>query len=213
MASFQHFVNQYQHDVYVISETWLHPRHVFSLPGYSFFRLDHPSGYKGLCVCYKSLIPMQLLYQNIDPHTDLHCIICRADSTSLVAVYNPHGTAIPPETLRRITDVTGPRTIIGGDFNIQANSWNTTNGHPAGRTLHNTLTDSHFTCVNTDDPTRVGHATQRDTIPDLIFLSTPFLTTYTFSVFSDTQGSDHYPRLLIPHEQGCAITRKKRFST
>lgn len=95
--------------------------------------------------------------------------------------------------------------VIGGDFNAKSTTWGYDSTDGRGSCLEAAIDDCGLSLLN--DPTlatRVGlHRRQKNTSPDLTIATTGVIRTW--SPYTTTWGSDHYPILLT--------LRGKRFRT
>nr|CAI5866091.1 unnamed protein product [Callosobruchus analis] len=85
----------------------------------------------------------------------------------------------------------------GGDFNGHHYLWGSTDNNPPGLTLVDAIDDfPHLIFRNEGQPTRLTKPSANISAVDVTIISTDLLDISTWTVMSDTYGSDHFPILM-----------------
>ena len=86
--------------------------------------------------------------------------------------------------------------ILAGDFNIPSPQNMTSSNINYQHPIITSLEEINIFCINDTRHTCIGNRYQRNTIPDLTFVSENLMLDYTWEVIQDTLGSDHLPIIL-----------------
>lgn len=207
-ASLQQYIQQStkRPDVIILQET--HSETPPTLPGYRSFakppsaRTVGKGAGQGVCTLVKknlTSVDHELLPNGAIEHTTVEIVTgkrkCR-ESTFIINVYsNPKHFQQKFRTLvHKAQQLAGSNvTLLCGDFNAQHTAWGYPYTTAKGHSLYDETMDAGYQLLNDPNaPTRNGTSTQRDTNPDLAFISTASaLRGVTWRNTGETLGSDH----------------------
>lgn len=207
-ASLQQYIQQStkRPDVIILQET--HSETPPTLPGYRSFvkppsaRTVGKGAGQGVCTLVKknlTSIDHELLPNGAIAHTTVEIVTRkrkRRESTFIINVYNnpKHFQQKFRTLVHKAQQLAGSNvTLLGGDLNAQHTAWGYPYTTAKGHSLNDETMDAGYQLLN--DPnatTRNGTSSQRDTNPDLAFISTASaLRGITWRNTGETLGSDH----------------------
>ena len=192
-------------DVLTVSETWLKPRHKFSIPHYKIFRSDRTTEGGGVLIAIKNSIQISNVSYVTNFTEEFQAIQLDFRDFILISLYNSPGHPITRTfwtTHFPIHD--GKKYIILGDFNLGISPDNIDRGNHTSQFLHY-LHQHNTTLLNSMQATRLGQRNQISTSPDLTFISTVLRPITEWRVDTDTYGSDHYPIYTFLRQTDCAL--------
>lgn len=180
-----------QAEVVLLTETFLTPNIIISLPGYTVVRSDRATPRGGVAILIKNSIHFKVI--NKPPDLDLECCLIKTETPSLHigVVYIPPKYDLNPSSLNKLTGIGSP-FIIGGDFNAKHRFWNSYQANKNGKILYNHYASSNYNIMYPNSFTRFQARTRPSTIDF-------FLTTTKHGLDCEViedGGSDHYPVLL-----------------
>ncbi|KAH7977639.1 hypothetical protein HPB49_003112 [Dermacentor silvarum] len=157
---------------------------------------------QGVCTLVKknlTSIDHELLPNGAIEHTTVEIVTGkrkRRESTFIINVYsNPKHFQQKLRTLvHKAQQLAGPNvTLLCGDFNAQHTAWGYPYTTAKGHSLYDETMDAGYQLLNDPNaPTRNGTSSQRDTNPDLAFISTASaLRGVSWRNTGETLGSDH----------------------
>lgn len=192
-----HFLNTYEIDVLLATETKLAPNIHFNVPGYKIYRADHPSNDRkgGSAILIKSLLP----HNELPPLIEMEYQVSRIQITT-----NGHRTQIgsfysAPINKMNMADFWGiihemkTNFVIGGDFNSKHPRWGSNTSNPRGKLLHNIVYQHKLGLLHPIEPT---HYPDDGSTPDVLdFFITKNLDYCSHPSVLHDLSSDHYPVL------------------
>lgn len=195
VSELHYLINKYKPTVCAFSETWLKPDSNFLLSGFACFRDDRSDGRAGCALYIKDYIPYVKI--NIPPHsTDFHVVAVRALNICFISVYIPHPNFnIISQLNSMLSSFTGP-FIVMGDFNCRHPLWGSNSSDAASSLLLNLLDDINLCVLNDGSPTRRVSPFDNVSVPDLSFASTSLVNSLSWSVLTNSHGSDHFPIII-----------------
>ncbi|CAH2087297.1 unnamed protein product [Euphydryas editha] len=177
-------------------ETWLRPGTSFRLPGYVCLRDDRSDGKAGSAIlvsrkCTYSFIPTS-------PHSDsLNVVVVRVLNVSFVSVYIPVPSSSVLSEFESILSSLTPPIVVLGDFNCHHMSWGSYFSDSLSLLLLDLFDEYNLVVLNDGSPTRrVSPLQNPKSAVDLSLSSCNISAQFSWSIFSDSFGSDHFPILI-----------------
>nr|CAI5847605.1 unnamed protein product [Callosobruchus analis] len=116
---------------------------------------------------------------------------------SVASIYRPPNVPVNSSDYINVFSKLDKTCIIGGDFNGHHYLWGSTDNNSPGLTLVDAIDDSpHLIFRNEGQPTRLTRPSANISAVDVTIISTDLLDISTWTVMSDTYGSDHFPILM-----------------
>lgn len=201
-----HFLDKYNIDILLISETYLKPDIAFHIPHYLIYRADRndQSG-GGVAIMIKNSIPHTLLpniallsIENISiqlafPHSYLKITSCYVPKSNHCNLRRD---------LNRLFNSNSP-FVIGGDFNCRHSFWNCSKSNKGGRTLFDLLNSNANIVLHYPDTPTYHHNTRTNSTLDFYIASNQVPINYVGS--KNELNSDHFPVLCSISLQTCHI--------
>ncbi|KAJ4436687.1 hypothetical protein ANN_16818 [Periplaneta americana] len=122
----QHFLQQYDVDIFLITETHLQQNDRLSIPKYSIYRQDGPNGRQGgAAIAIKSYIMHNEIPCQQPQHLQIVAVQIPVHKEQLLigSVYAPPSRPLTNKDLDTITTIS-PNFLLGGDFNSKHTNWN-----------------------------------------------------------------------------------------
>ena len=192
-----YLINQFKPVLLAISETWLVPGSIFRMPGFACLRDDRDDGWAGCALLVSRSIPFSQI--QIPVHSsELHIVAVKAFKFSFVSCYIPHpNSRIITELNTILSSIPGP-LIVSGDFNCHHTMWGSHNIDTSSSFFLDLLDDINLCILNDGSATRRVSPGQNVSVPDLTLSSPSLVNSLSWSVLSNSYGSDHFP-ILIRH--------------
>lgn len=191
-----HLINKFHPSVIAVSETWLLPGSRFRVSGYSCLRDDRVDGYAGSALFIRrSLSFSQIPVSPVPP--GINVVAVRTLNITFLSVYIPHPhSSLIPDLLCIISSVPTP-IILMGDFNAHHSSWGSSHDDLFALSLLEIFDEANLCVINNGSPTRRVLPFQNPkSAVDLTICSAALASILSWSVLSDSYGSDHYPILI-----------------
>ena len=159
-------------DIITVCETWLKPHKKFRLPHYNILRLDRPTEGGGILIAIKQDINISNFKYISSYDNKFQAIQIDIHNITLISIYNTNDHYIS-ETFwdNNFVINNDKHYIILGDFNLGILPDDIQTGHHPFQFIKS-LSRKNITLLNTDQATRLGQIHQRNTSPDLTFIST-----------------------------------------
>lgn len=148
------FLYHNNHDIILLSETWLSKEKEFSLPDFDCYRADR--AYGGVAILIKKKIPhRELTITQLDYAEAISCkVLSGQEQFTITSIYcSPSASRKQAnDFFNKILSIPG-RTIIAGDFNAHHSAWNNIKNTRKGIDLFNLCNIKNFNIHGPDGPT------------------------------------------------------------
>ncbi|KAK2578869.1 hypothetical protein KPH14_001277, partial [Odynerus spinipes] len=137
-------------DILLVTETWLSPSIVFSVPDYSVIRKDRASRRGGVAI----IINNSIKFSVARIRTDVELLVIQLFQPKLFigVIYVTPGYILSRCNFDTILHCGSP-FLIGGDWNAKHSYWHNTVANKAGTVLYNFMLRSNFRIVAPTSPT------------------------------------------------------------
>ena len=194
-----HFLAQHNIDVLLLSETHLTNKNYFAIPGYMFYKTNHPDGkaHGGTGVLVRKRLKHYFLSSYAQNHLQATsvCIHCAENDLVLSAVYFPPRFTLNEHQFLDFFNTLGSKFLAAGDYNSKHTFWGSRLCNPKGRKLYNLIIDKNhrFDVASPGQPTY--WPSDLNKIPDLMdFGVTKGISRELISVSTSNElSSDHSP--------------------
>ena len=167
------------------------------MQGYKIIRVDRTDHYGGILMWIHNSIQISD-FRTSRPEDKNQYILVNTFTITIIGMY------IPPNQLRTTEDIKNiltkakhQRKIIAGDFNTPPPQNVTFSNINYQYPIITLLEEINMFCINDKRYIHIGNWYQRNTIPDLTFLSENLMLDYAWEIIQDTLGSDHIPIILM----------------
>ena len=164
------FLSYYKIDVLLISETHLTPDSRFTIKGYSFTHVSHPSGRArgGAGVLTKNSFNVEPALEWSTPNIQLIAVKINSltPGITVAAIYCPPNNTIDRDDFHRCFNQIPTPFMIGGDFNAKHTWWASRIVTRRGTELLSSIQQNHFHVLSTGTPTY--WPSNNNVIPDLL---------------------------------------------
>lgn len=190
-----YLIKSYNPVIFAISETWLRPGALFRVTGYSCLRDDRDDGWAGSALLVRRNFRFSQL--TIPPHSPgLNVVAVRALNISFVSVYIPHPTPALIQELTTILASLPAPLIVQGDFNCRHTLWGSHCCDPISSYILDLADVVNLCILNDGTPTRRTSPLQNPSVPDLTLASPNLIHSLSWTVTSNSLGSDHLPIVI-----------------
>ena len=194
------FLIDHSPDIVLVSETHFTSKSYLSIPNYSIFLTNHPSGrgHGGCAILIKNSIKCsQTLFYNYDfMQSTIIDVQTEIGSILIAAIYCPPRHTISSDQYNEFLKLLGPRFVVGGDFNAKHTNWGSRITNTKGNYLLKSISKNNCNHISTGEPTY--WPTDQTKKPDLIdFFIYKGISSYKMSAHSCFDlSSDHSPIIL-----------------
>lgn len=159
-------------DVMLIAETHLTDKHNFCIPGYKFYKTNHPDGkaHGGTGVLIRNRIKHYVRPVFAEKFLQATSITlqCQRGDLTLSAIYCPPRFSITAEKFCEFFRTLGDKFFAAGDFNAKHTHWGSRLINPKGRQLYRAIISPRENLDFKSPCTPTYWPTDRNKIPDLI---------------------------------------------
>lgn len=189
-TEFNYFINIHNPDIVLLSETWLKPKHKFTVPNYKIYRTDRIEIGGGTAILIKSNIKHKTLNSpqssSFNDTTGIR-VFLNGQSISIFSIYSTD--KIQESDIKNLINQ-DIKVIIAGDFNAKHKDWYCSRSNYSGRTVQNFLQNhQHIKMHFPDSYTYIAPKAISDSILD--FALTKNVNLLTKPVTLDDFQSDH----------------------
>lgn len=189
-TEFIYFLNIHNPDIILLSETFLKPKHKFTVPNYKTYRTDRIEIGGGTAILIKSNIKHKTLnspQSNSFNDTTGIKVFLNGQSISIFSIYSTDN--IQESDIKNLINQ-DIKVIIAGDFNAKHKDWYCNNSNYSGRTIKKFLKNHpHITMHFPDSHTYFAPNAISDSILD--FAITKNINLLTKPITIDDFQSDH----------------------
>lgn len=187
--------NQYNPVLFAVAESWLRPDTLLRVPGFSCLRDDRDDGWAGTAILVRRNISFSRI--TLPPHSSaINIVAVRCFNITVVSVYIPHPNSnLIQEFSTLLTSLPCPLLVLG-DFNIRHTMWGSELCDSNSSLFLDKLDELNLCLLNDGTPTRRVSPSQSPSAPDLSLSSPSLVNSISWSVLSNSHGSDHLPILL-----------------
>lgn len=193
------FLEYYNIDILLVTETKLAPHINFYMPGYKIYRADHPSGNRkgGSAVFVKNVIFHDELLPVIEDELQMSRILITLNNRTyqIGSFYSAPVNKITLAILWNLGHILGTHYLIGGDFNAKHPRWGSNLVNPRGRLLLQAATQLSFDFLYPVEPTYFPDGGQTPDVLDIFICKSISHICSVPSVIPEL-SSDHYPVML-----------------
>lgn len=203
-------INKYNPIVIALVETWLKPGYVFNIPGYTCLRDDRLDGYGGVAILIKNCISFSpITFPSHAFSERINLVGLQLDNISIISIYLSRSSFDILNEVNNLFSVLTRPFLILGDFNCHHQSWGCGITNSDGERLIEILDVNNLCVLNTGVPTRRTLPNENFSAVDLSICSPSLASSFSWSPFSSTLGSDHFP-LIISSSIRCPISQKRK---
>lgn len=193
-------LNEKRIDIALISETHFTSNTKCSFPGYNILSACHPdnTAHGGAAIIIRSSLQFTPAPSVNDNFLQAAIVNINLNHVpiSVVAAYCPPKYKITPAQFESFFNSLGYHFIVGGDLNAKNQSWGCHSTNPKGRSLLQTINNSHLSILNPPNPTYWPTSTRkRPDILDVFVTKIPTNINYLIKNLLDP-SSDHTPVIL-----------------
>jgi ribonuclease HI/exonuclease III len=186
-------------NIICVQETFLKPQQAYDIKGYSIERRDRLQGSKGGIA---TLIMNSLSYTVIDSALDIEALTVQVTSNkgklNITNVYNPPVTTLDKDAYDKL--FTRRNVVILGDMNSFSTLWGSPKTDSNGRKIETLLETHGLVTLNSGEGTYIKHQGDCSHL-DLTIVSRHLAAKASWTVLSDSWGSDHLPVLTCINEK------------
>ena len=202
-SELKHFISQMEKypDVICIQETWFNAVTRFSIDGYNCERHDRTTGAKGggVATFIKTGISYSVLNKCDSPESIAILLTTSTGPLAVTNVYHPPGSATDEHTYPHLFQHQ-QQTILVGDFNAYSTLFGAVTTDTRGQQLENCMEEYSYVALNTGAPTYIQRNGGSSHL-DLALATTSLAKKSSWTVLSDSLGSDHLPCLIAINER------------
>lgn len=190
-------VDTFKPVAFCLQELLISDSYTFQNRQYTFIKklpdTDTPTGGSGI------LIRKDIPHSEIKLDSPLQAVACRIslpEPISLCSVYLPPSSNWNSNDLLSLVCELPPPVILMGDFNSHSTLWGCNSTNRKGLEVETFLIQSNLCLLNNKSATYLHPATGTLSSLDLAFCDSSLYLNYTWSVYTDLCGSDHYPTII-----------------
>jgi len=204
-----HFLQIFDIDILLISETHFTARSYVKVPNYIIYNTPHPdeTAHGGTTIIIRQNIKHHIREEYKQEHIQATRIALRDDvgELNIAAVYSPPKHVIKEVDYTRFFHTRGHRFIAGGDYNAKHVTWGERITTTKGRELHKAMSNNNLQYLSTRQPTFWPSDTNRQ--PDLLdFCITKGVNIQKFEIDLCLElSTGHTPVIVTMHTH---ITKK-----
>lgn len=208
------FMTSNKIDLAILIETWLLDNSCSSMADYNFISKDRQDGFGGVGIYLRRNIKYTVRYMGDKHDTLAISTINLKFNFNIICNYSPPGLSLDEfneEMLKifMLADKWREPTIICGDFNAKARSWNGNVTNQRGVILESLAHDFYFTCLNDGAPTYGTFNSQPSSI-DVAFTNIRSCKVSWKSMNCRITNSNHHPIIIeLDCESGIRNGRKR----
>lgn len=194
------FINTYNIDIMLISETHFTEKTVFQLPKFKTYSTEHPDGraHGGSAILIRESIKHHTLTNYVTKEIQASNIRVFTETWSfdISAIYSPPRHNISEIQYKTFFQNFENRFLVGGDWNAKHFHWGSRLINPKGRNLIKIIMDKNYEVISSGTPTY--WPTDPNKIPDILdfFVSNGISNNYINVEPTSDLSSDHSPILL-----------------
>ena len=166
--------------------------------GYQSYNYIHCTGQKasgGVSILIKNNIPQS----KINLKTELQAVAIRATMhkvLSICSIYIPPNEKINETAIEELIHQLPKPFLLLGDFNSHNILWGSKKTDGKGQQIEKIINKNGLCLFNTKEPTHINSANGSQSSIDLSFCDPTSLLDFSWEVYKDPCGSDHYPIVL-----------------
>ena len=164
------FLAQNNIDVLLLCETHLTNKHFFAIPGFTFYKTNHPDGkaHGGTGILIRRRLKHHFLgsYAHNYLQATAISIHCKGKNIALAAVYCPPRFALNESQFLGFFKTLGEKFLAAGDYNAKHTYWGSRLCNPKGRNLYSAVLKNNLDISSPGQPTY--WPSDHNKIPDLI---------------------------------------------
>ena len=166
--------------------------------GYQSYNYIHQAGLKasgGVSILIKNNIPQS----RIDLKTDLQAVAVKATlhrALSICSIYIPPNEQINEKMIEELIRQLPKPFVLLGDFNSHSTLWGCKDTDKKGKQIENILNRNNLCLYNTKEPTHINLTNGSQSSIDLSICDPSSFLDFSWEVYEDLCGSDHYPIVL-----------------
>ena len=165
-----HFLAQNNVDVLLLSETHLTNKNYFGIPGFIFYKTNHPDGkaHGGTGILIRRRLKHYFLgsYAHNFLQATTISVNCNGANLTLAAVYCPPRFSLNESQFLDFFKTLGEKFIAAGDYNAKHTYWGSRLCNPKGRNLYSAIIKNNLDISSPGQPTY--WPSDHNKIPDLI---------------------------------------------
>ena len=185
-----------------LQETFLKTTDQITFKNFSFYNKVYTGGEKasgGVSIVVNNNFP----HKSVALDTELQAVavsVTMHQPLTICSIYIPPSAAIEPTLLDNlITQLPSPFILLG-DFNSHSTIWGCKDTNARGQTIESFISRNSLCLFNTrKSHTYLHPATGTYSAIDLSLCSPSLFTDFSWKVYDDLLGSDHFPILLQEH--------------
>ena len=187
-------------DIALISETWYKPNVNIQFSGFHVIRKDRIDGKAGVAILIRKKLPFKEI--NLINNFNEDICVCGAKVlidnkyVSFLSIYRPPNLVTSSNDWAHIFNQTSSPCVIGGDFNAHNGTWGSSKNDNTGSQILNSADDLGLVILNNGSSTRLERPRQQKSVVDISLCSSDIASKMTWTIGTDTLGSDHFPIVM-----------------
>ena len=181
-----------------LQETFLKTNDDMTIKNHQSYNYINNTGHTasgGVSILIRNDIPQS----KINLNTQLQAIVVKAAlqrTINIFSLYIPPHNAINENELNNVLQQLPTPFILIGDFNRHNIMWGCRSANQKGKTLENIINKDNLCLFNKKSQTPVNPYSASYSAIDLTLCDTSILLGFTWRVYDDTCGGDHFPIVL-----------------
>ena len=174
----------------------------FSLKGYSAYHNIY-TGDEISCGGTSILVKKAILHKVIPIKTSLQAVAVRATlhwPITICSIYLPPSSKPSRRDLKTLIEQLTAPFLLVGDFNARSPMWGNLDTNWKGSMVKDLLLKNNVCLLNDCSPTHLDSSTGGTSSLDLSICDPEIQSDFSWSVFKDLYGSDHFPITISPIE-------------
>ena len=194
-----------------LQETFL-KNNKLTYQGYQSYNYIHNSGSRasgGVSILIRNNIPQS----EIPLDTNLQAVAVRATlhrTFSICSIYIPPNEQLSETAIEKIINKLPKPFILLGDFNSHNILWGSQKTDLKGNQMEKIINKNNLCLFNKKDPTHINLANGSQSAIDLSLCDPTSLLDFSWEVYNDLCGSDHYP-IVLKNEKNTNFNQPARW--
>ena len=188
-------MTQQQPAIVCLQETFLKTNDDITIKNHQSYNFINNTGHRasgGVSILIRNDIPQSKIHLN----TQLQAIAVKVTlhrTINICSLYIPPHDAINESEINNILQQLPTPFILLGDFNSHNTIWGCRSTNHKGQTLENIINSNNLCLFNKKSPTHLDPSSATYSAIDLTLCDTSLFLDFTWRVYEDTCGSNHFP--------------------
>ena len=191
-------MTQQQRAIVCLQETFRKTNDDITIKNHQSYNFINNTGHRasgGVSILIRNDIPQSKIHLN----TQLQAIAVKVTlhrTINICSLYIPPHDAINKSEINNILQQLPTPFILLGDFNSHNTIWGCRSTNHKGQTLENIINSNNLCLFNKKSPTHLDPSSATYSAIDLTLCDTSLFLDFTWRVYEDTCGSNHFPIVL-----------------